>query len=260
MSLAAHGSGPRARRRPSSGKPKKTAILVAQRIVDEVIEQQLEPGAALLPERVMLERYGVARGTLRESLRILETHGVITIKTGPGGGPIVADPGSLPLASAIALVLQMDRVSFRSIIEARLTLEPLLSRQAAERRGPEDIEALRTSVAQMREGLEAPGDFFDFNRDFHGVVARAARNPVLLKMVASLNWIQDGTALGIGYEPEARTAILAAHRRIYKAIEAGDPEMAEAAMRLHIGEFTDYAEKNYAYVLDQPLRWDQVDG
>lgn len=79
------------RRRTASNKPKKTAILVAQRIVDEIVDQDLQPGAPLLPERVMLPRYGVARGTLRESLRILETYGLITIKTGPGGGPVVAD-------------------------------------------------------------------------------------------------------------------------------------------------------------------------
>jgi hypothetical protein len=30
-------------------------------------------------------------------------------------------------------------------------------------------------------------------------------------------------------------------------------------MRIHIGEFASYAERHYAHVLEQPLRWDQVD-
>ena len=253
---AASGSS---RRRTPSNKPKKTAILVAQRIVDEIIDQGLEPGAPLLPERVMLPRYEVARGTLRESLRILETYGLITIKTGPGGGPVVADAGSRPLASVIALVLQMDRASFRAIVDARLALEPLLAREAAERREDEDLTAMRESTDEMMENIDDANEFLDRNHVFHSAVARAAKNPVLFNMVASLNWIQDGTALGIDYVPETRDAIVAAHRRIYKAIEARDPEMAEAAMRIHIGEFAAYAERNYAHVLDQPLRWDQVD-
>lgn len=247
------------RRRTSSNKPKKTAILVAQRIVDEIIDQDLGPGAPLLPERVMLPRYEVARGTLREALRILETYGLITIKTGPGGGPVVADAGSRPLASVIALVLQMDRASFRAIVDARLALEPLLAREAAERREDEDLAEMRESTDEMMENIDDANEFLDRNHVFHSAVARAAKNPVLFNMVASLNWIQDGTALGIDYVPETRDAIVAAHRRIYKAIEARDTEMAEAAMRIHIGEFAAYAERNYAHVLDQPLRWDQVD-
>lgn len=247
------------RRRIGMSKPKKTALLVAQQIVDEIVDQGLEPGAPLLPERVMLPRYGVARGTLRESLRILETYGLIKIKTGPGGGPVVADAGSRPLASVIALVLQMSRTSFRSIVDARLQLEPLLAREAASRRDDADLEALRDSIEQMRRDIDDGGEFLADNHVFHSAVAEAGKNPVLYNMVASLNWIVDGTALGIDYLPETREAILQAHKRIYLAIEAGNPEMAEAAMRLHIGEFAAYAERKYAHVLDQPLRWDQVD-
>jgi GntR family transcriptional repressor for pyruvate dehydrogenase complex len=248
-----------ARRRQSSNRPKKTAILVAQRIVDEIVDEGLEPGAPLLPERVMLPRYEVARGTLRESLRILETYGLITIKTGPGGGPVVADAGSRPLASVIALVLQMSRTSFRSIVDARLQLEPLLAKEAAERRSEEDLAALRDSIEEMRAAIDDVGEFLDQNHVFHSAVAAASKNPVLFNMVASLNWIQDGTAVGIDYPGRTRNAIVSAHRRIYLALEAGDPQMAEAAMRIHIGEFADHAERNYAHVLDQPLRWDQVD-
>jgi DNA-binding FadR family transcriptional regulator len=252
-------TAPRRRRRSTSNKPKKTAILVAQRIVDEIIDRGLEPGAPLLSERVMLPRYEVARGTLRESLRILETYGLITIKTGPGGGPVVADVGSRPLASVIALVLQMSRTSFRSIVDARLQLEPLLAREAAERRDEEDLAALRASIDEMVRNVDDSGEFLADNHIFHSAVAQAGKNPVLYNIIASLNWIQDGTALGIDYVPETRDAIITAHKRIYKAIEAGDPDMAEAAMRVHIGEFAAYAERKYAHVLDQPLRWDQVD-
>lgn len=45
----------------------------------------------------MLGTYGVGRGTLREALRCLEMQGVVTIKTGPGGGPVVNEPSWQPL-------------------------------------------------------------------------------------------------------------------------------------------------------------------
>src|ERR1700733_3650468 len=114
-------------------RPRKTARLLAQRIIDEIVDQDLAPGTPLLSEAEMLVRYSVARGTLREALRFLEVNGVITIKIGPGGGAVLGNPGSQPLASMIALVLQLSGTSFRSVVDARTILEPMLARMAATR-------------------------------------------------------------------------------------------------------------------------------
>jgi GntR family transcriptional repressor for pyruvate dehydrogenase complex len=241
-------------------KPRKTAMILAQRIVDEIVDDRLEPGAQLLSEGDMLKKYGVARGTLRETLRFLEMHGLITIKTGPGGGAIVADPGSQPLASVIALLLQLNRTAFRSIVEARLILEPMLARLAATRRGDDDLAVMSETIAAMRGNIGKPRLFLAQNQVFHATIAHAAGNPILFHTVASLGWIEDGTALGIDYTSETHEPIIAAHQRIVAAIRARDGEMAEAAMRLHVGEFARYAEKNYEKVLDSPLRWEQFVG
>src|SRR5215204_5074996 len=67
----------------------KVSEVVAREILSEITEQDLQPGAKLGPESEMLERYDIGRSSLREALRILEVYGVITIKPGPGGGPVV---------------------------------------------------------------------------------------------------------------------------------------------------------------------------
>jgi GntR family transcriptional regulator, transcriptional repressor for pyruvate dehydrogenase complex len=239
-------------------KPRKTAVLLAQRIVDEIVDGGLVPGSMMLPEREMLAEYGVARGTLREALRFLEMHGIVEIKTGPGGGPAVSSPGSRPLASVIGLLLQVDNTPYRSIIDARLALEPMLAGRAAERRDDDDLAALDRSIEAMRD-TDGQADFLEQNIAFHATIARAAGNRVLFHMASSLAWIEDGTAVGISYAREVHKPIIAAHRRIYAAIEAQDSQMAEAAMRLHVGEFAAYAEHNYPRLLGAPLRWEQVD-
>ena len=83
-----------ARSPTAPARPKKAAVLVAQLIVDDIVDRGLGRGDPLMAEREMVERYGVSRGTLRESLRILETYGLISIKTGPGGG--ASRPGDVP--------------------------------------------------------------------------------------------------------------------------------------------------------------------
>jgi DNA-binding FadR family transcriptional regulator len=211
-----------------------------------------------MAEREMVERYGVSRGTLRESLRILETYGLISIKTGPGGGAIVADGGSRALASVIALVLQVNRASFRSIVEAKVEVEPLMARQAAERRDENDLDLLRGSVERMKESIDDDAAFGAQNDVFHAAVSWAAKNPVLYIVVASFGLIQESTSIRPDLQQRNREAIIAAHHGIYRAIREQEPEIAEAAMKVHVHGFADHAERAHGAVLDAPLRWDTV--
>src|SRR4051794_18860504 len=64
----------------------KYADVLAQRLINEIIEGDLRPGAMLPPEKEMLGRFGVGRASLREALRHLELQGVLSIRPGPGGG------------------------------------------------------------------------------------------------------------------------------------------------------------------------------
>src|SRR5258707_5101191 len=119
-------------------RPQKVAVHVAQRIVQDVARDQLEPGDLLPPERVMLEKYEIGRGTLREALRLLEFQGVITLKPGPKGGPVLCNPDPSHLASTLVLLMQLKRAPFRSIVEVRVALEPLMSFLATQAIGDDD--------------------------------------------------------------------------------------------------------------------------
>jgi DNA-binding FadR family transcriptional regulator len=241
-----------------SRRPPKIAMLLAQQIVGEITDRNLEPGAPLLSEKEMLDQYGVARGTLREALRFLEMQGVLAIKTGPGGGPVVSPISSRPLASLIALLLQLNRTPFRDVLEARMVLEPALAAKAATRIDDASLEALHESIRHMREHIDDLSTFLDENDNFHGLVVRAAHSEVLALCVSSLSWITDGTPLGVDYSMEVREAVAKEHQRIYRALQARDAARAETAMASHLGDFAAYLEKRYPAILDVPLRWDHI--
>jgi GntR family transcriptional repressor for pyruvate dehydrogenase complex len=235
------------------------AILLAYQIVDEIVKDDLPVGTMLPTEREMLANYGVARATLREALRFLEMQGAIEIKTGAGGGPVLSSPGFRPVAGALALVLQLERTSFRAVMDARLELEPMLARRAAEHRTDADLEDLSALMDAMDDSDAGSESFLEQNRLFHIRIAQTGGNPVLYHVIGSLSWIEDGTAIGIGYAGNTHKPIQAAHRRIYEAIEAKKSDAAEEAMRQHINEAIKYAEKHYRAVLDQPVPWSKVE-
>lgn len=244
----------------SRSRPRKTATIIAAQIVDRITEGNLEAGTVLPPERVLVEEYDVGRGTMREALRYLELQGVLTIKPGPKGGPVVAAPDSRHLASTFALLMQFAGTQFRAVIEARVIFEPASASLAAVRDADETGRLLIESVEAMEDNLKDWEVFLDENRRFHDLVAWGSDNPILGYLINSMHWITDGTVLGIDYPVRFRRAVVEAHRSIAEAVASADPEASEAAMRKHMDDTRTYFEKRYPQVLDQKLRWNHFGG
>lgn len=233
-------------------------MVVAQRIVEGISRNRYEPGTKLLPERNMLTEYQVGRGTLRESLRFLEMNGVITVKPGPGGGPVVAAPDARDLAGTLGLFLELNGTSFGSILEVRQVLEPAVAGLAAQRQDREVIALIGRSVSAMEQGLDDADLFLEENERFHELVARAAGNPVFTLLLGSLDHITDGSRLGVSFPRERRNAVLVAHIGVLKAIENGDQAGAEAEMARHVSAFRRYTLRHFPDAVEARLRWSDI--
>jgi GntR family transcriptional regulator, transcriptional repressor for pyruvate dehydrogenase complex len=242
----------------NGGRPPKAAMLIAQRIVKDLVRAGLKPGDLLPPERVMLETYETGRGTLREALRLLEFQGVIALKPGPRGGPVLLSPDASHLASTVVLLMQLKQAPFRTIVEVRLALEPMISRLAAERMSEESMDELDQTIEQMRANLRDQDEFLDANKRFHDIIAWSSGNALFGYVVDSLLGIMDGTVLGIDYPTPRRSAILKAHEDIAEALRKRDVEASESCMRQHIEAYVHYAERKYPEVLGHVIPWDRM--
>jgi DNA-binding FadR family transcriptional regulator len=201
----------------------------------------------------MVERYGVARGSLREALRFLELQGVLSLKSGPGGGPVVGAPSAQHLAGTLALLLQFGGAPFRSIIETRLSIEPGIAALAAARASDPDLAALRRCLDSMNEHVADGETFQEENRGFHDLVAFASGNLVFRVLLPALHWISDGS--GIAYTDAERHRILRALRPILAAIEARDPEAASQSMRRFFEASLAYLDRTYPEIMAKPISW-----
>jgi len=236
-------------------RPKKIAMIIAERIVHQISADHLESGAKLAPEREMLVEFGVGRGTLREALRFLELQGVITLRPGPKGGPIVADPSDRQLASTLALLLEMDRTPYADILSARITLEPVLAASAAEHITDAQLEVLRMECDEMRATLDQAELFTDQHHRFHRLIVEASGNHVFLLVMSSLHWITEGSVPWTAFPSRERKAISARHEQILAALEAHDADAAYAAMRDHDLKYERYVTKAQPDALKAVVRW-----
>jgi GntR family transcriptional repressor for pyruvate dehydrogenase complex len=241
-----------------SSRPPKTSMLVARRIMRDVVREGLKPGDLLRSEREMLEKYETGRATLRESLRLLEFQGVISIKPGFGGGPVLLAPDASHLSSTVILLMQLKEAPFRTIVEVRSALEPVISSLAATRITSESLDALATTISDMHSSVGDQQVFLDANKRFHDVISQSSGNPLFGYIIESLLGIMDGAAIGIDYPLRRRSGILLAHENIYEALKASDTQASESLMRTHILEYVTYAERKFPHVLDRVIQWDRA--
>jgi GntR family transcriptional regulator, transcriptional repressor for pyruvate dehydrogenase complex len=235
----------------------KTSEIVARELAAHIADSELTEGTALPTERVMAQSMGVGRTTVREALRLLETRGVLTIRSGPGGGPVVRRPRPRELAEALTLILQFEGATFEQVIGAREWLEPTIARKAVSKISGKAIGELDQANSAILDSVSDVEAFSAANREFHSVIAQNCGNIVLQTFSETLLAIADGRPMGITYSERQITAIADAHRTIIDTIVAGDEDAAEAAMSEHLGEARRYWKRHFGPLISQPVRWTQ---
>lgn len=228
----------------------KTSERVAAALVQEIVSTKLKPGDRLPNEAAMVERFQVGRGSLREALRILEIHGLISLRSGPGGGPVVIAVDPRDVARTFSLYLHLSGATVHELIEARLFVEPMIAKLAAQRMNDPDMERLREAMA-FEASIPAGDDRFIFaGNNFHYVLATLSGNRVIDLMATALKELYTSRVVGGGLVNNlAQERLRTEHRAIAEAILSGDVELSERLAHEHtanylgmIGSMTGFAE------------------
>jgi GntR family transcriptional regulator, transcriptional repressor for pyruvate dehydrogenase complex len=128
--------------------------LVADRIRRQIVLGELVEGERLPSEEELTAQFGVARTTLREALRVLESQGLVAIRRGRGGGPVVTHPSLEPIAMALAVALQLQNTSVGDLDAARQMIEPRIAGQLARSHTDADLVALEEAIDLAWEAAE----------------------------------------------------------------------------------------------------------
>jgi DNA-binding FadR family transcriptional regulator len=190
------------------------------------------PGGRLPSERRLIAEMGVGRTELRKALETLEREGAIWRHVGKG---TFVHAGRGEAGTAVAGLAR--RTTPVKMMRARLAIEPAVAREAAVNASAEAIARMR--LAMRRARAAASWREYEAQDDaFHRSLAEASDNLPLLAIFDQLNAIRRAVAWGNverrSPRPPADHASFAEHERIAGAIEARDPEAAQAAMRMHL--------------------------
>lgn len=216
---------------PAAAKPApagRTFDQVAGRVRALLSDGSLQPGDRLPAERALSQRLGVSRSALREALRGLEMSGVIELKKGRAGGAFISTGNQAMVSGGMTDLLTLGNISWEHLTEARLWIEALVVRVVAERATDGDIDALDENLRRA-EALYRQGKLMEktlLNVEFHDLLARATKNPVLVVMARTMNDVMRAFAQRLGSDPSR--AVQGSRRRMIAALRARDAGAAIA--------------------------------
>jgi DNA-binding FadR family transcriptional regulator len=199
----------------------------------------------------MQEHYGVGRASLREALRILEIHGLIKVKAGPRGGPVVTRVEPRDFGQMASMYFQMSGATFDELLEAAMLLEPMIVRHLAEHHSDQQLLQLQRVIARAEVGRSGNTTDLDADDSFHRVIARIPGNRVLELLSAAVQEIYWNRFDGKGGRPEVHEE----HRVIAEAIVAGDALSAEQLMREHMQHLARWVRETQYEALAETVDW-----
>jgi GntR family transcriptional regulator, transcriptional repressor for pyruvate dehydrogenase complex len=210
---------------------------VAHRLQTLILDGKLKPGDRLPPERELVRRFQVSRGSVRDAIRTLELIGLVRSRQGEGTvvRELSADSLTVPLSSA--LVRKSDLLA--ELLDVRRILEPPLAARAALYASEEEIAHLLDLLRRQQQKARRGELTVEEDSDFHYSIALAARNTVVRKVLDLLmDLLRESRERSLQVEGRLKRS-LAGHRRIALAIQRHDPRGAEEAMKLHLQEIGD---------------------
>jgi len=199
--------------RSAASEGQSAAARVVKAIVRGLYEGAYAPGQRLAEPELMAE-FGVGRSTARESIRLMESEGLVTV---------------LPHRGAV-----IRRLSAEEALDALLVMElciGLAARQAAERVAARGGRALEQAWRELQRFRDAPHgyDFIAARNRFYRAITDIAGNEELRRIVPSIHvhLIRRDYSMTapVRFEDYARMA---------EAILAGDAAAAETVARKHI--------------------------
>lgn len=238
QNAAGSADAPATRVRPAPAYAPVQTRRAFEAVADQIREQlqsgALQPGDRLPPERDLAEQFSLSRNTVREALRSLEMAGVLEFRKGATGGAFVREGHGDAVIAGFADLFRLGAIQPADLTEARLIVGVAATRLACERGTEEDFAALRENVRESELAV-ANGDVqqrLRINLEFHRLVARAARNPVLVILTDALIEIHEQMLELVSPAPDS--AVMPSRRRLLKYFAARDEEKAAAEMETHL--------------------------
>lgn len=206
--------------------------MVREYVKTYILTHGLAAGDPLPSEAQIAQELGVARGSVREAVKSLQSLGVIEVRL--GYGLFVSPYNFEPLVETVRYGMRFDATTLLELAQVRSFLEYAAIEQAVGRIGAQDIERLEGLMQTWRQKSAAHEADAEIDEEFHRVLYGSLNNQTLLKFL-EVFWIAFDSLGDDPYihGPKPPDEDYLEHRAILDAVKAGDRHMAQQLLMKH---------------------------
>lgn len=240
----------------SEGLPRDwpLAHVAAERIAAMV--QKYTPHARLGTKNELRNAIGVSVGTFNEALRLLQSRGLVSVRSGPGGGIFVANQSPIVRLGHSVLALDADETSVADAVRIRNALDPLLVADAVRHSSASDIHSMRKPLHIMAAAVDQMDAtaFTRANWSLHAKIAEVSPSAILRSFYSSLLEIIESHTMFVLPATEPLSDYLREryelHAALVDAIEARAADKADALIHAHNTSVPESEEDAAPFTLD----------
>lgn len=219
---------------------KRRRSLIYESVILNIKEQlfsgELRPGDRLPSVAALSEQLEISQASVREAYRVLESLGVVEVVQGRGTTVAATFEGSSSDEGAFGFFQMAERQSQSYLFEVRKLLEPELAGLAAARATATEVEAIYSAAVEMENLFRQVQDFIEPDIRFHELLAIAAHNPLMLRMLTELSNLLLDSRRHTSRIPGASEKAIHYYKLIAAAIRDQNPESARTLMYQHIAD------------------------
>jgi GntR family transcriptional regulator, transcriptional repressor for pyruvate dehydrogenase complex len=225
-------------------KVKKRYVLAIEQILNLLKEKYYKLGDRLPSERVMSNRLGVSRASIREAYSALEIAGVLESRI--GSGTYIKSEDIDPFYENKIKNISSKEHSTYEVLELRKVIEDMAVSLAVKNAVYEDILELENILIKMKSEMK-PGKAYTLDTDalFHLLIAKSGGNAALFDVLFNVLKVYKGKLLNSVIEileksPGYLDKDIEFHSNMVKYIKNKDLKNARYVMRKHFDEIEKY--------------------
>jgi GntR family transcriptional repressor for pyruvate dehydrogenase complex len=206
---------------------------ITQQLENLILNNELNIGDALPPERELAAQLGVSRNILREAINTMMQKGLLEVRQGLG--TFIVSPTVDVLRDSLSFFVRFNVSGLFDLLEARLALEVQIAELAASRSTDEDHQQINLRLQEMEAVVGDPDQYIEADIRFHAALAKAAKNEILYLLLESIRGaMRENIRAVIERHTNAVQRAMPYHRQIAQAIQQGSPVAARDSMRAHL--------------------------